>query len=183
METFEQAIEPWHDFYTAVSAATATLVGLLFVALSVNLKLVTGEQHAEIQALAIQTFTNFTYVLIISLIFLIPDLSSSGAGFTFLIFGALGTVSAFRAILTTARQRKRTWHTTAQYWRFIAGRFILPLVAYLVLSITAILLWIGDTGALPWMLFVIFSLLGSALSVAWDLFLELGRGSVDESGK
>src|SRR5690606_38323563 len=117
VESLGQAIESWNTFYTAVSAASATLVGLLFVSLSVNLKLVTGEQHAEIRALAIQTFTNFTYVLIISLIFLIPNPSPSGVGITFLIFGALGTVSVIRAIMTTARQRKHTWHTTAQHWR------------------------------------------------------------------
>ncbi|HEU4792181.1 MAG TPA: hypothetical protein VFS96_00850 [Nitrolancea sp.] len=181
METLEQAIEPWHDFYTAVSAATATLVGLLFVSLSLNLKLVTGEQHAEIRALAIQTFANFTYVLILSLIFLIPNLSPSDVGITFLIFGALGTISVGHAILDTVRQRKRAWRTTIQYARFLTGRFVLPLLAYLSLIVIAILHWTGDTDSLSWMLFVIFTLLGSAISVSWDLFLELGRGSVDET--
>ncbi len=181
METLGQAIEPWHEFYAAVSAAAATLVGLLFVSLSLNLKLVTGEQHAEIRALAIQTFVNFTYVLIISLIFLIPNLSPSGVGITFSIFGVLGTVSVVRAIIATTRERKRHWRTTTQYWRFVAGRFVLPLAAYIVLTLIAILFWTGSTDRVDWMVFVIFSLLGSAISVAWDLFLELGRSSVDES--
>ncbi len=182
METLGQTIEPWHEFYTAVSAAAATLIGLLFVSLSLNLKLVTGEQHTEIRALAIQTFVNFTYVLIISLIFLIPNLSPSGAGITFSIFGMLGTVSVVRAIIATTRERRRHWRATAQYWRFVAGRFVLPLAIYIVLTVTAIFLWTGSTDRIDWMVFVIFSLLGSAISVAWDLFLELGRGSVDRPG-
>jgi hypothetical protein len=182
MDTLGQAIEPWRDFYAAVSATAGTLVGLLFVSPSLNLKLVTGEQHAEIRALSIQTFVNFTYVLIISLIFLIPNLSSSGAGITFSIFGVLGTVSVVRAIIATTRQRRRHWRTTAQYWRFVAGRFVLPLTAYIVLTVTAILLWTGSTDRIDGMVFVIFSLLGSAISVAWDLFLELGRRSADEPG-
>ena len=182
MENLGQAIEPWHDFYTAISAAAATLVGLLFVSLSLNLKLVTGDEHAEIRALAAQTFANFIYVLILSLILLIPNPSSSSIGITFLIFGALGLVSVARAIMTTARKKEQVRQTMIQSWRFIAGRFILPLLAYLSLMVIAILLWSGNTKSLSWMLFVIFSLLGSAISVAWDLFLELGRGSVDESG-
>lgn len=173
---------PWHDFYTAVSAAAATLVGFLFVSLSLNLKLVTGEEHAEIRALAAQTFTNFTYILIIGLILLIPDPSPSSMGITFLIFGILGVASVARAVRTTTSVRKRAPHSTIRYWRHLAGQYIFPLLAYLSLIVVAILLWTGDTGVLPWMLFVIFSLLGSAISVAWDLFLELGRGAVDESG-
>jgi hypothetical protein len=36
MEAFTQAVEGWHDFYLMIGTAAATLVGLLFVSLSLN---------------------------------------------------------------------------------------------------------------------------------------------------
>ncbi len=34
--TFSQQLESWHDFYIVLGGASATLVGLLFIAISLN---------------------------------------------------------------------------------------------------------------------------------------------------
>jgi hypothetical protein len=36
MDPFVQAVEGWHDFYMMIGTASATLVGLLFIAISLN---------------------------------------------------------------------------------------------------------------------------------------------------
>lgn len=173
METFAQAIQPWQAFYAAVSGATATLVGLLFVSLSLNLDLVAGKEHADTRTLAIQTFSNFIYVLAISLVFLIPNPSPSGLGITFLIFGALGTIDVVRSIVSGAHGGGYRWRTRAQRLRFIGGRYLLLLASYLTLALVAIDLWTGDTSNLGWVLFVIFSLLISGTVTAWNLLIGL----------
>jgi hypothetical protein len=178
---FAQALEPWHDFYAAVSAAAATLVGLLFVSLSVNLKLFTGDEHADSRAIAIETFANFVYVLSIALVLLIPDVSPSGVGITFGIFGVMGTLTTVRRLSSASRRWRRRHARRLTYWRFISARFILPLVSYLSLLVIATMLWSGNTEALSWLLFVIFTLLISAAQNAWDLLI--GLASNDASGQ
>ena len=42
MELLDQAtLASWHDFYLTIGAASASLIGLLFVALSLNLDAIT----------------------------------------------------------------------------------------------------------------------------------------------
>ena len=64
MDTFANVIEGWHDFYMMVGAAASTLVGLLFVSLSLNVEVITHEANADLRELAIQTFTNFLNVIL-----------------------------------------------------------------------------------------------------------------------
>jgi hypothetical protein len=53
MDAFAQAIEGWHDFYLMVGTAAATLVGLLFVSLSLNVDVITREANADLRVLAV----------------------------------------------------------------------------------------------------------------------------------
>ena len=39
--TFSQHLDLWHDFYVVLGGASATLMGLLFVAISLNADLIT----------------------------------------------------------------------------------------------------------------------------------------------
>jgi hypothetical protein len=45
MEAFTQTVEGWHDFYLMIGTAAATLVGLLFVSLSLNVDVITREEN------------------------------------------------------------------------------------------------------------------------------------------
>src|SRR6478672_2514111 len=51
----------WHDLYVTVGAAAATLVGLLFVGLSLHIRVVVA--HPEVRSLARVTLTDFFVVL------------------------------------------------------------------------------------------------------------------------
>jgi hypothetical protein len=66
MDTFAQAVEGWHDFYLMIGAAAATLVGLLFVSLSLNVDAITREANADLRMLAAQTFTRFLNVVMLA---------------------------------------------------------------------------------------------------------------------
>jgi len=60
---FASAIEEWHDFYLAVAGASAALLGLLFVGISINLSAITAQERADLRTLAGQAFANLLYVL------------------------------------------------------------------------------------------------------------------------
>src|SRR6266436_3131361 len=73
--TFAQALQSWHDFYLTAGAASATLVGLLFVGLSLHIRVVVA--HTDVRALARVTLTNFFVIVLISLSILIPTSSAT----------------------------------------------------------------------------------------------------------
>jgi hypothetical protein len=71
MDAFSTRIQEWQMFYATLATATATLVGLLFVSLSINIDLINQPQNAHLLIRARQAFASFLYILTISLNFLI----------------------------------------------------------------------------------------------------------------
>jgi len=70
---FDEHILRWQPFFTTVAAASATLVGLLFVSLSINREKIAGESNRALSRLAWRAFSDFLLVLLIALFFLIPE--------------------------------------------------------------------------------------------------------------
>jgi hypothetical protein len=63
-------ISPWHDFYMLVGTASATLVGLLFVAASVGFY--SKDKQAALRAFVSPSVVHFTSVLVACLIVIAP---------------------------------------------------------------------------------------------------------------
>jgi hypothetical protein len=63
--------EAWVDFYLVAGASAAVLIGLLFVALSINREAIAA--HAQFRGQARQALYALLYVFVISLLALIPD--------------------------------------------------------------------------------------------------------------
>ncbi len=61
-------------FYTTLAAATATLLGLLFVAIQLNLDRLMKEPSGQWRALAISTFQTYVLLLTVSLFAFMPPL-------------------------------------------------------------------------------------------------------------
>ena len=70
--------EAWTNFYLAGSASAAVLIGLLFVALSINREAIGAQVHLGGEAR--QAIFALVSVLLVSLVVLIPDQSSSALG-------------------------------------------------------------------------------------------------------
>ena len=91
--TFVETITQWQNFYMLAGTAAATLVGLLFVSVSLHIDLISRfEGTIDIQMLAEQTFLNFLLVLSFAFIFLIPNPTPSGIGIPLLILGLIGII-------------------------------------------------------------------------------------------
>ena len=75
----------WRDFYILAGTAAATLVGLLFVGLSLHLRAVLS--RPEVRSLARVTLANFGLILFVSMFMVIPQSGSAtdpfliGAGY------------------------------------------------------------------------------------------------------
>lgn len=72
MESLADAVSPWHDFYMLVGTASATLVGLLFVAASVGSGVFTKDKHPALRAFLSPSVFHFTSVLAACLIAMAP---------------------------------------------------------------------------------------------------------------
>jgi hypothetical protein len=70
--TFEQQIVLWQPFFTTVATVAATLVGLLFVSLSINRDKITAGSNRLLLRIAQRSFSDFIIVLLVALFFLIP---------------------------------------------------------------------------------------------------------------
>ena len=79
----------WSGFYTVIAGASATLMGLLFVAVSLNSAAILKAEHAHSRRLAEQAFQNYVAVLTVSLLALFPSMSLSQFSAVSLVFMGL----------------------------------------------------------------------------------------------
>ena len=73
---YRSLVQSWHDFYLVAGTASATLVGLLFVSLSLHLRAVLA--RPEVRGLARSTLANFALVLLVALVLVIPQDARGG---------------------------------------------------------------------------------------------------------
>jgi uncharacterized membrane protein len=68
-------MQAWFNFYAVIGASSATLMGLLFVAMSMNAAEALSRGPQGSRRLAEQAFENYLAVLMVSLLALFPDMS------------------------------------------------------------------------------------------------------------
>jgi len=66
----------WHDFYLGTLSASAALMGLLFVALSLHLRILAGGAHPVLRAEARTVYLGYLGAFVTSMLALIPDQGS-----------------------------------------------------------------------------------------------------------
>ena len=174
MNGFGQLIQEWQVFYATIATSAATLVGLLFVAMSLNLGMFAGTENIGLKKLAGQTLTNYLYIIVFALIFLIPRQGPIGLGVPLMCNGLAGlirTVSHLRTLLSNIPQgisRKDTF-----------GRAAMSLVAFLVLIIVSFLVMVRANGdSLNWLVAPMILLLISASLNTWSLLIRAHETSV-----
>jgi hypothetical protein len=160
----------WHDFYITMGTASASLIGLLFVALSLNLDAITGDAREDLRAFAEQAFNSFSTVLLIAVFFLIPQHGQSILGDLYLLLGAIAGYRLLRRAPAVLRGKRRDRLGTTVFWRFL-----LPAAALLGLIAAGVGLILDKPDALYWLVAVIIGLLMSAARSSWDLLVKVGE--------
>jgi hypothetical protein len=160
----------WHAFYLTMGTASASLIGLLFVSLSLNLDVITGEPRDDLRAFAEQAFNSFSSVLLIAVFFLIPEHSPGVLGGLYVLLGVVGGYRMLRRAPAVWRGRRRDRLGEAAFWRFV-----LPATAVLGLVAAGFGLLLGHLDAPYWLVAVIIGFLMSAARSSWDLLVKVGE--------
>jgi hypothetical protein len=162
-------MQAWEQFYEMLGGVSATLLGLLFVSVSINAETILGPAHTHTRHLAEQAFQNYLMVLIISLLIVIPTMRPASLGQTLLWLAGLWGVWA------VARATRSIQHVAREGWFKHVRRYLVTLAGFALLIYAGIELLNGakttpDTVAMGAM-----TLLLSATIVSWELLIKLAQ--------
>jgi hypothetical protein len=154
--------EAWMDLFVASAGASAALTGLLFVAVSVNIK-----QILEIDGLparALQTLLMLLSVVVISLVGLIPGQGTTALGLELLLVGLCFGAGIWTLFVRSAAETRK--HVRVELHLILIAPGTLPLL----LGGASILARAG--GGLYWIIGGIVGAMVGASINAWVLLVE-----------
>jgi len=164
---YQTALQSWHDFYAITGEGAASLVGLLFVGLSLQLRLVVS--RPDVRALARVTLTNFICTLALSLFMAIPESAPAKTGIELL---SLGLITCLFIAPNVARG-VRSHVQTISLWHLVL-RFGFSGLAFLGASACGVMLIAGDyQDALTGLVIVTLAVLVISLRNCWDLLVSV----------
>ena len=157
----------WQTFYATIAATAATLTGLLFVGLSLNLhSILKTPSH---RARARETLGGLLSLLILSLIVLIPGQA------TYVLGGELLLGSLILAVFSAKLQGqtlRRLHHSHRGRW---LRRIVVLNSGALLAMFAGLSLVLGRFGGLFWLLPTIFIYLLWTLNNAWLLVVQVAE--------
>lgn len=171
MTPYATAIEAWAGVYEVAALASAALAGLLFVTVSLHVDLLAGERAAGIRTMARQTLTNFIVIVVISLIFQIPEATPLSTGVPLVAVGVVGCFEEIRLGLRVRQLSRQELTLIPQ--NFITMRLLVPSASYGVVVAVALALLLGQPGALYWNFVAVVAILLSAVLNSWDMLIHL----------
>lgn len=157
----------WSDFFVAAAGASAALLGLLFVAVSINLERIL--KYPGLPGRALEALMQLTCVLLVSLAGLVPGHSHVALGLELmLIVAAIGAIVVRQPVLVADESGRE--HAS---WR--ASRWVVRLTGLLAIAIAGISLLAETGGGLYWLAAGIALATIAAIAGAWVLLVEILR--------
>ena len=157
----------WEAFFTAQVAASATLAGLIFVGVSLNLTKILSNPSLPNRALA--GFYLLMAILIISSLQLVPDQTFAFRGAEILVVGLTTWFAGSRLDLASVRQSE------AEFRKHFIRHSILFQIAVFPYVVGGILVLMGHPFGFYWVAAAIVLSLFSTFFEAWVLLVEINR--------
>ncbi len=130
-----ELLHDWHDFYLLVGTASATLVGLMFVAASIGTSIFNEDHRAAMTAFLTPTVVHFAAALFACLLAIIPTQSWATLGGLVGAGGLAGSIYCARLAIAIIIRRRFVVDVSDRL--FYA---LLPLVGYLLALAAAALI-------------------------------------------
>lgn len=168
--SYQTELAGWHDFFILAGTASATLVGLLFVGLSLHLKIVVTT--SEVRSLARVTLANFGTVLFVTIFMVIPQ-GAAAAGSQLIGAGIVSFVVAGPSLVAAVRSRDWSFDMSAMQRVRVALRFGVSGLSYLAIIVAGILLLASTSLAFTVLPAAVVVLLVVSLRNTWDLLVTV----------
>jgi hypothetical protein len=159
-------LAPWHEFFALVGAASATLIGAMFVVVSLGVGVLTRDRIVAVRAFITSTVTHLSSALLGCALTLVPALDwvwlALAAG-----LAGIGGIAYSGWVLAGFRQHRGT---VLSDWLWYA---ILPLLAYAALLVVAGAAYHGVPASLGLLAAILAFLLIAGIRNAWDMVVFL----------
>jgi hypothetical protein len=159
-------VDQWHEFAVATAGAAATLTGLLFVAISINLDRIL--EFDRLPRRAAGTLSLLLAILIAALFLLAPGQGNAAVGVE---LGATGLMLAAVAVYIAVR----TTRADGDPLVWTIGPLATLLVPAVALVLAGLTTWASGGGGLYWFLAAAVSGFSAAAADAWVLLVEVKR--------
>jgi len=161
-----EILHAWHDFYVLLGTASATLVGLMFVAASIGATVFNEEHGAALKAFITPTVVHFAAALFASLVIMIPAHSWESLGALLGIGGLAGVIYSGSVLMQLIiRHRFNVDVVDRMYYA------VIPLVGYVLALAAAVLSFLHVAASEYVMAAALMTLLLAGLRNAWDMML------------
>ena len=178
MHDFSEAIQGWQTFYATLAASCATLIGLLFIAITFHPDLLTSPGGKHRIRIARKTFGDFFLVLVTSLVFLIPRLSPQGLATALFALGVAWSLRVVAGLVVAGLQER----SVALVFRSLIPLSALSLLGGIGLIGVSVAIWLEYTDILYWLVGALAALLASASTAAWSLLTQ-SQDKVVQNGR
>jgi hypothetical protein len=156
--------EQWRDFFTMVGGASAALTGLVFVAMSLNVRTVTQDPTHRYRAIG--TLTAFVAVFMISAFGLMGNQTHIGLGAEWFIIAAGAGIIYVNGYLQALKQG-------GSVWSLYRERLVVGTANYLAQMTGACLLLLGDRVGIYIAAIAMIAYFPYAISGAWLLIVRV----------
>jgi hypothetical protein len=169
MQTFPDLLHSWQNFYFMAGGAAVTLIGLMFVAISLGMHLVNEVTRESFRIFAAPSIFYFVSVLLIACMMLVPSFTAPGLGLVMLFGAAVGLVVTLPRVIKLVQAALK--HQDFDFWDWLT-QIIFPALSFVLIGLGAICLlvnqWaIGIDGI--WLATVL--LLISAIANTWSMVI------------
>ncbi len=158
-----EALKEWHDFYLVVGTAAATLIGAMFVVVSIGSGLINKDRGFGLSIYTTPTVMHLAVVVFACALIFVPSLSERGLGV--LLGSGAGGGLAYAARNTFHIIRRKPFASD------LVWHGVVPVIAYLVGLAGAVFVFLGRPHALDLLAIALALLVASGIRNAWDLII------------
>lgn len=166
MTPTQDALRSWHDFFLLVGGASATLLGLLFIAVALVVNLPALPDERDRQLFSSPIVAQFAYALGLSALCLSPWRDARLLGIVVTLAGGLALYQSTGTARLLHQRRMERPPTPLHVWLTVA---VAPLTSALLCAVSGVALLANDLRGL-WSLALAALDLNGLLN-AWRLFL------------
>jgi hypothetical protein len=168
-----EALKEWREFYLLVGTAGATLLALLFVAVSLGTGFLNEQRQQSTRTFMSPVVIHFTSVFFISCIALVP---SHHATFFAALIAATALIGAAVSTVITVRILRTD---LTRYLQDYLAYGLLPVLAYIALLAAALMIYLEKKFAMDVLAGALLLLAIVNIRNAWDLTLTMVRKHAD----